>query len=210
MPEWPHQWTLVVDASQPEVFVGLMEGTLWRSMVSSTEPALNTIFTLSDQLLSEAALSVEKLDACIHCRGPGSTLGIRLGAMALRTWISQYPDMKVYSYTSLELMRAALRETHALPFSVITDWKKGQWHRLDHDGDAIRTATTDVLQDTEKIFYLPQRKNWQPLPTPHEKIEYQPESLTKHLSSVLEKSADPTVFQHSEPSFPKWIPKRHR
>lgn len=77
---------LFIDASAPQVQTGLWLGGRWLAHRSVQAAALEEIFRSVQSLLTEAKLPFSALGGFIHNEGPGSILGIRLGAMALRVW----------------------------------------------------------------------------------------------------------------------------
>ena len=86
------QTLLVLDASHPDVFVGLMQAGRWIAIEHDKAPALDSIFSLSERCLNAAELGISEVSGFIHCAGPGSMLGIRLSAMAIKTWRALAPQ----------------------------------------------------------------------------------------------------------------------
>lgn len=77
---------LFVDASAPLVQVGVWQDGAWLAHLCVDAPALEAIFHTVRTVLAQADVPLAGIGGFIHNEGPGSILGIRLGAMALRVW----------------------------------------------------------------------------------------------------------------------------
>lgn len=206
---------LVLDASHPDVSVGLIRNGEWLALKSDKAPALNALFSLTQSCLEEAAITLEQVGAFIYCKGPGSMLGLRVAAMAIRTWMHLVPNAEILSYSSLDLARRArLLEKPESSFEIIADWKKTAWHWMDSSSGTIGSKGTDELQDNTDtpLLYISQRKGWKSPPEHATPITYSIEKLPKIVAKqpdFLTETEIPEAFQHSEPEFQKWTPKRH-
>ncbi|HCJ11693.1 MAG: hypothetical protein A2Y14_03920 [Verrucomicrobia bacterium GWF2_51_19] len=110
------QKTLVIDSSLGTTQVGLGFGMEGDCLTSET-PTLESLFQLIDSLLQTHALSLDRLGAIVYCEGPGSTLGIRIACMAIRTWKMLFPTLKIYSYRNLECAWEAMGQPNATLYS---------------------------------------------------------------------------------------------
>lgn len=87
MPVAPGQgdW-LVIDAAWPQAAIGVWNAGAWKSFVASEGPVSEAFFALVEKALAEAGVPLSGLTGYIFAEGPGSILGLRTAAMALRTW----------------------------------------------------------------------------------------------------------------------------
>ena len=124
-----HRRLLVFDAASTQTQVGLLQADirpLWRE---TTAEAGRGIFTASRDLLTEAGLRMEEIGAFIFCEGPGSMLGVRTVAMAIRTWQVVKPR-PAFSYQSLTVAGCFEWIQHGRrDFAVIADARREMWHR---------------------------------------------------------------------------------
>lgn len=90
--------SLVIDAASRIFQVGTIENGHFIEFLSSEDHTVIGLFNLLEQIISE-----NKFSEVIFCEGPGKTIGIRATLMFLRILKIVQPQMKIYSYTSLEL-----------------------------------------------------------------------------------------------------------
>lgn len=99
----------------------------------SEEGALEATFACAEQALASAGLKFADLRSFAVCVGPGSMLGIRVTAMAVRTWAALRP-CEVWVWEPLVALAAAARlrgETGA--FSVVSESRLKRWHVVSVD-----------------------------------------------------------------------------
>src|SRR5690606_7730550 len=78
------------------------------------------------RVLERLGAHLEQANAFIYCEGPGSILGIRTSAVAIRTW-QVLRSRPVFAYRSLELLALA----KARPgLTVIADARRQHWHAV--------------------------------------------------------------------------------
>ncbi|MGB0370266.1 MAG: hypothetical protein ACPGN3_02885 [Opitutales bacterium] len=206
---------LVLDASHPQVEVGILGTHGWLSRASGTEQALSSIFRYTQDCLHETGLNLSHISGYIHCSGPGSMLGIRLSAMAIKTWRGIHGNTPLYTYTSLDLARRSYAfKNPGTAFDIIADWKRNTWHHMPFDQANISAITSEELsvKANNSLLYLSQRKSWQAPPADAQAIAYSIESLPQILlkqADFLRSVEDPDVFQHEAPVYQKWTPSRH-
>src|SRR5688572_19584833 len=123
-----HGSILVLDAASQRVQVGLLQAVkpaLWHSTL---EEAGQGVFAGTETVLHQAGLRLDEIGAFLFCEGPGSMLGTRTVAMALRTWLALKPR-PVYRYQSLLLLAHEIRRVNEMEsFSVIADARRDTWH----------------------------------------------------------------------------------
>jgi tRNA threonylcarbamoyladenosine biosynthesis protein TsaB len=209
-----HRRVLVFDAASLHVQVGLLQPDLpgiWRS---TTDEAGRGIFTLSAAILQEAQLRIDEIDAFIYCEGPGSMLGTRTVAMALRTWQVLTPRT-TYAYQSLALaghfewMQNAGRE-----FTVIADARRDSWHRQHFDVSGTRSDLQRVpaadLPAGECV--MPENfRAWATPPHPTRLCSYDLAKLFSALgdTDLFRAVEAPDAFQHEAPEYKKWAAQVH-
>lgn len=214
------QFSLVIDASNPACFTGILdEDNNWLAYQSIEGPALETLFTEVQSVLSEAKLSLKAITRYIYCEGPGSTLGLRLAAMAIKTWRALHHEPPpCYAYNSLQLAAQCLRldAPHLQEAILIADWKKDTWNSVSlHNGQITACKPipqTDLKEIKEPQYHLPQRKGWQPPPSNATTLTYTPERLNQLIDSpgLLRSVDSPLPFTSAPANFQKWTPDRHR
>jgi tRNA threonylcarbamoyladenosine biosynthesis protein TsaB len=196
------------------VQVGLLRSgqpALWRK---SPEEAGRGIFAGTQVLLTEAGLALDAIGAFVFCEGPGSMLGIRTVAMALRTWQVLRPR-PAYAYQSLavaghlEWMQAERRS-----FAVITDARRDTWHcqQIDADGRISALQRVPAAELPAGEWVTPEHfRAWAPPPRPASACSYD-------LAGIFPALADgdyfravdaPDAFQHDAPDYKKWSAQIH-
>lgn len=171
-----HSWTngpyLLLDASGLKARVGVWGGGNWLAFRESEAGALEAIYAGVSAVLAEAQMPLGNMAAFIYVEGPGSVLGLRLAAMAIRTWQTddaaknQGVARQVWACRSLHLAAAlALAGGVVPPFAVFTDARQGHWNLLKvTSADAVALAASNLVEVDESdlpqgtLFYVPARK----------------------------------------------------
>jgi tRNA threonylcarbamoyladenosine biosynthesis protein TsaB len=191
---------LLIDAASSQVQVGSLtaKGDRWQTC---DEEAGIGVFRCVEAL----GVDLAAVDAFVFCEGPGSMLGIRTVAMALRTWnvLSLRP---VFSYKSLAVIAHALG---ASDVTVIADARRETWHTFRVGGQLQRRPVAELPGPlaTPQSF-----RNWSALPANVTRVPYVlPELLAKVTNEDLFRPNDsPDAFLHEEPSYVTWTPQIHR
>ena len=198
---------LFLDASGLSTRVGLWQNSRWLAFREDPAPALAALFASTRAVLAEANLTFPQIGGFLYISGPGSVLGLRLAAMAIRTWQADHPlpTLPVLSCGSLHLAAAlALAGGAHPPFTVCTDARQGRWHLLEvpaanpstlNQNPPREADAPELAQLPGPLFYLPARKSWQNLPRPSAPL---PASLRDH-PAVL---AIPHLFQSTPAATP--------
>lgn len=217
-PSTAGRW-LFLDASGLTARVGIWSTARWLAWRESEAGALEAIYAGVSAVLAETQSSWEKLAGYIYVEGPGSVLGLRLTAMAIRTW--QVDDAQrmgrqacpVWACGSLPLAAAtALAGGTAPPFTVFTDARQGHWNLLKvNNADPTALAATAVQEIGEHdlpsgtLFYLPARKVQSRVPA-HARL--MPASLRNHpeilSQSDLLRPVETATPAGSTPEYKKW------
>lgn len=211
---------LVLDTSSSVVFAGLLKNGEWLKSTESTEPTLEILFTLVNQILVECNLHFDEIDYYLYDRGPGSILGIRTAIAAIQSWeILSDKKNSIRSFQSLDLIGGSLKREGKDNFSIISDWKKGYWNIWQDHRDPEKTISTIDLEGIQTLsktshstYYLPQRKVWKPLPIELESTLLNPLKIKDLLenSSLIKNTAFQTAYLPEQTKYIKWNAKRHR
>lgn len=210
-----HGCLLVLDAAAMNTQVGLLRAGAPALWDSASKEAGTAIFTGTEAVLLRAGSAFADIGAFIFCAGPGSMLGTRTIAMALRTWqvIGSRP---VYAYQSLAV--AARHEWTRQPgrrFSVIADARRDTWHCQPVEADGRLSVLQRVPATamppgelvTPEIF-----RAWAPPPRPAAPCCYDLAAIFPALGDgdYFQATAAPEAFQHEAPDYKKWSAQIHR
>lgn len=210
-----HRCVLVFDAASTVVQTGLLRAGLPPIWHKADGDAGQLVFTLSARCLKDAGLATEAIGAFIYCDGPGSMLGTRTVAMALRTW-QALRARPAYAYHSLAL--AAVAEQARTPgqsFTLVADARRDSWHALavnaaGESGPLQRLGTAELpageLRTPEHF------RAWSTLTRPVTTCGYDLAALFAAAeNSALCRTVDaPDVFQHEAPAYRQWTPAVHQ
>ncbi|MFA5058483.1 MAG: peptidase M22 [Opitutaceae bacterium] len=214
-----HDAVLLIDSASSRVQVGLCghdRSAVWHQ--SEQEPSV-ALFECVAASLTEAGMGMHDIGAFVFCEGPGSILGIRTAAMALRTWqaVGQ-PAPPAYAYRSLELAAHALRENGTRPpFAVIADARRNAWHwvevAIDGTIGPLQRAPSSALADFTGDLFMPVGfRTWTSLPRKVHAVPYSlPSWWQRHSETDLLHSApEPDAFLHEDSTYASWTPQIHR
>ncbi len=216
--------TLVIDGSGAQVFVGLIdvEGK-WLARSTEIEIArgapLERLFPTVDAVLQKAKSELTDISSYLYSEGPGSVLGMRLCAMAIRTWTHLYPESNfLKSYNSLQLTAslALLDNPQTKDALLVSDWKKDTWNSIqisDKKISSVKPVSSETLKEWDgTVWHLPQRKGWQPPPDSAVTLEYTPERIDEIVAqhSLFKETNGVKLYSAGSNVFKKWVPERHR
>lgn len=211
-----HGCILVVDAASTRVQTGLLRPgheAVWR--VAEGEAGV-LVFQQAEACLHEAGLGLVDIRAYAFCEGPGSMLGIRTVAMALRTWQVLHPR-PVYRYQSLSLVAHALvRAGATLPGMVIADARRETWHAVPIDatrqvGPLRRIPAAELSAGSDTLWQPAVFRAWAPAPRAAHDWPYHAPDLWAGLADLdlLTETTLPDAFQHDAPEYRKWSAEVH-
>ena len=196
-----HGSLLLIDAASARVQVGWLTPGRPARWAGSDDEAGVGVF----RSLAELAVAPADAGAFLFCDGPGSVLGIRTVAMALRTWCVLAPR-PVFAYHSLAVVAAALGRPGA---TVIADARREAWHAMT-PGSVLRRLPAAELAGE---LIMPEGfRHWSPLPAG---VTHTPYGLAELLprvadSDLFRPTDAPDAFLHAEPSYATWTPQIHR
>lgn len=193
---------LICDASSSKIQVGYYQQPDSKGVfVTSNEESGIGLFTCIEQL----NCNIREVKTFVYANTPGSILGIRTVAMALRVW-KTLSTSETYSYNALAL----LAEAKANPeVTYIADARRDSWHTYKHGGIAAKVATPDL----KAPLLIPEGfRSWSPLPSEVATTPYVIEELWPRASKIplLTPSENPDAFLYEQPSYATWEPQIHQ
>jgi tRNA threonylcarbamoyladenosine biosynthesis protein TsaB len=212
---------LLLDAGGLATRVGLWEAAHWRAYHENSAPALEDLFAGARAVLTEAQLTLPQISGFLYVEGPGSVLGLRLAAMAIRAWQADaaarapasapQPVWRCGSFTLAAAL--ALAGGARTPFAICSEARQGFWHILEITNNnpanlsiaTIRTIPGDQLP-SGPLFHLPTRKIWQ---TPPAHARPLPATLREHpevfaTPGLFRQVPTATPFDLHPPAYKKW------
>jgi tRNA threonylcarbamoyladenosine biosynthesis protein TsaB len=127
---------LVLDGSaRAGVRVGVLSGGRWVGQGVSPDGALEGLFGCVEAALADAGVKLTDIRSFALCVGPGSVLGIRIAALAVRAWSALEPR-PIFVWEALAgLARSALAAGEKGPFLVAAESRLKRWHALEVAAD---------------------------------------------------------------------------
>ena len=115
--------------------MGVLSGGRWVGQGLSPDGALEGLFGCVEVALAEAKLKLSDIRSFALCVGPGSVLGIRIAALAVRSWSALEPR-PIFIWESLAgIARSALTAGEKGPFLVAVESRLKRWHALEVSAD---------------------------------------------------------------------------
>ncbi len=209
-----HGRVLVLDAASTSVQVGLLQAgapPLWHR---TPDEAGTGIFTGTKALLTAADLQLDAIAAFVFCEGPGSMLGTRTVAMALRTWQMLAPR-PAYTYQSLAVA-ARFEWSRRAPrsFTVIADARRETWHcqPVDASGRMTPLQRRPAAELPGGEWVSPESfRAWAQPPRPAGPCSYTLAEIFPALADgdFFRLTAAPNAFQADAPDYKKWSAQVH-
>lgn len=214
---------LLVDASSPKsVVVAQLDesGLRWAHFSEEPSAALEGIFNAAEQVCPQFSPA-----GFLFCEGPGSILGIRIAAAAIRGRNALGTPLPVFAFQSLHLVATLI--LRAFPseknFAVLAESRMNAWNFLSVENgvpaDRFQELKTSELKNNiaaGKIFLLPQRRpQMPPLETvpvnPAERLKADPGVFSAQPELLHDCGNAPDAANTSAASgYAKWTPERHR
>lgn len=208
-----HGCILVLDAAPTRVQVGLLRVARPAIWHCAEDEAGTGIFTGTEALLRETGLKLADIGGFIFCEGPGSMLGTRTVAMALRTW-SVLKPRPAYAYQSLALAGRFAWTQAPRNFAVIADARRETWHvqTVGADGTMLplrRVAAADL--PAGELLTPENFRAWAQPPRPASACGYDLARIFPSLGDGDHFRAvnAPDAFQHEAPEYKKWSAQVH-
>lgn len=196
-----HFPALVIDAASSLIQVGLLSADGAPTWETSTDEAGVAVF----QCIEKLGINPREAAAFVFCEGPGSVLGIRTAAMALRTWNALDPR-PVFAYSSLAVVAHALGRPD---LALIADARRDAWHHY-QIGRGLRRIPAAEL--TGELAMPDNFRHWSALPANVARVPYSLAELLPRVwdAELLRVTDAPDAFLHEEPSYVTWTPQIHR
>lgn len=192
---------LLLDAASTLVQVGIILPDGTQRWETSTEESGVAVF----QCVQALGVAPADVGAWIYCEGPGSILGIRTVAMALRAW-AVLRETPVFGYASLELVASALGKGDV---AVIADARRGLWHHFQIGRGQRRLRADELVGE----LVMPEHfRHWSEKPANVTLVPYRLADLWPRVwdADLLRPIVAPDAFLHEEPSYVTWTPQIHR
>jgi tRNA threonylcarbamoyladenosine biosynthesis protein TsaB len=177
------------------------------------------IFAGVDAVLAQSGIGVTDVGAFVFCEGPGSILGIRSAAMALRIWLAaNTPSVPAFAYRSLELVAHDLRRRGlAAPAAVIADARRDTWHWVEIPtvgaiGPLQRVPTAVAAGFVGGLHTPGGFRAWAKPPGEVAITPYVLADLWRHQgeADLLRAAPKPDAFLHEDATYATWTPQIHR
>jgi tRNA threonylcarbamoyladenosine biosynthesis protein TsaB len=198
-----HSPLLLLDASSERIQAGLLaSGSAPRWSTRKAEAGVGVF-----ECLDELDVDISTMRSLAFCEGPGSILGIRTTAMALRIW-NVLKSRPTFSFLSLAVAAQAAGRAEAF---LIADARRGLWHRYRIGGLLERVPGADL---SGELVSPEGFRHWEPMPAGTSIVSYDLASILA-LKSVADtdlfrEAPEPDAFLHEAPSYAKWTPQIHR
>ena len=208
-----HSRILLLDAVSKRVTVGLLrrgQSAIWSTTESEAGRGL---FSGTTEVLANAGLRLEDVDAFLFCEGPGSMLGTRTVAMTLRTW-QTLKARPAYAYQSLAIAARAEWKRQPRNFTVLADARRDTWHvqAIDAQGalTPLQRRTATELPAGERLTPGHFRA-WSELPAGTAECSYDLPAILGDPddADLFQLAAAPDTFQHGTPDYKKWSSQIH-
>jgi len=209
-----HDRLLVLDAASMTVQAGLWRTGQSERWCNCREEAGSGIFTNTKSLLDEAGLRISDIGAFVFCEGPGSMLGTRTIAMALRTWQVLAPR-PVYAYQSLAVAGQYLwTQSSPRAFTVVADARRDTWHcqpvAVDGHLPPLQRRPASTLPDGDLV--MPENfRTWAALPRPARTCSYDLARIFPVVADrdIFHRVELPDAYQPDAPAYRKWSAQIH-
>ena len=181
--------------------------------------ALDFIFESLNDALEKAGQEFTDLEKIFYCCGPGSSLGLRIASMALRTWKVTNPSIELFAGYTLPLYAAlhTCRSETPHSFTLLAQHRKDTWYKVTCMGDTV--SEMSELSDEEvsgledlPLYHIRQRKFATQPPAHSQPMAPNLTAIPKVLeqSELFHSTPQPILFPVTIPTFRKWTPERHR
>ncbi len=209
-----HPRLLLIDCASARIQIGLFPSAASASWETASGEAGTMLFSCLEKLLARHALTLDAIDAFAFCEGPGSTLGIRTAATALRTW-KTLRERPSYSYQSLTLVAQHLARIEGQRgFTVIADARRETWHALhvSADGQPAPLRRLPPRELTGTLYTPNDFRAWSQPPADVRNTPYDLPALLPALADapLFQLNHEPDAFLHEERVYQTWTPQIHR
>ena len=219
MPDWPQGDWLLLDAAGPVAAAGIVRDGQWLARSLHEGEFLEWFQPAVREVLAARSQSLQDLSGVVCAGGPGSTLGLRLAAMFVRSLLTvpALEHWKCYQYQNLEAGLLSLPEnTSSRLREAVAPWRRDRLHLarlLRKEPPAFSHGMLTMEENREGHpagFILGRRPAnqwnniaWRPFP-----LERLPGLLRAH-PSLLRPTTEPAPYQAETADFARWTAQRH-
>jgi tRNA threonylcarbamoyladenosine biosynthesis protein TsaB len=202
----------LLDAHHPLLLLDAASARTQIGWFPSRDPAAATWATSDEEsgigvfrCIEQLGLHLGAARAFVFCEGPGSVLGIRTTAMAVRTW-NVLVARPVFSFCSLAVVAHALGRDD---LGVIADARRERWHHFQLGRQLRRAAAADLSGELVTPDHF---RHWSPMPAGVTRTSYDLARLLPNIAqaNLFQSTHAPDAFLHEEPSYATWAPHIHR
>ena len=208
---------LILDTASPTTFAGLGVNDRDWSWEEETRESGIALFACVERLLKSRSISIESIRTVAFCEGPGSLLGVRTAAIALRTWMASgfLPVATLMTFSSLALATAGWRQQRGDDTcTVAIDARRQSWFCLTSGGPITRGLEIGRIPHEEirgipPPVLLPEGfPIWNPRPESWINYPYEPRLLesAETRRQILRPTVLPDAYQPESPAYQKWTP----
>ena len=175
---------------------------------------MESLFEAIPKSLGQIDSSATAIDAILFCEGPGSTLGLRVAATAVKTILRENePSPTLFTYNALDLA-AIMSNDFSRP--ILAPFRKGKrLLRSPISGSAI--GSIEVLEEpiseslSKEALHLPSLRSRERLPEGLDVIDYDISHIAglEGIAPILRLAEMPEVFTPLPTEFRKWEPARN-
>ncbi len=213
-----HGSVLVLDPCTIHVQAGVLRSGHAPVWHSGGDDSSVHLFSAAQICLEAMGLKPGQVGAYVFCDGPGSQLGIRTAAMALRTWQAlRATQAPVFVYRSLLVAALAHARTNAGPFAIVADARRDSWHavRIAADGattEVFRAARAELAEWPEPLLTPTGFRAWTQPPRPAGSCDYDCATMFAALAAepLLHRVAEPEPWLSAPITYKTWTGERHR
>jgi tRNA threonylcarbamoyladenosine biosynthesis protein TsaB len=208
---------LVIDTASTDTHVGVGSTAGSWSWNASPEESGTALFRGVNSCLRKRQVALGSIRTVIFCEGPGSMLGIRTAAMAIRTWatIGVLTDAPVLAYSSLALAAKGIAsEPDFERTAVAIDARRKSWyclnsHQSPESSREIRRIPVDESATIASVVFLPKGfPIWNPRPVGWRDCAYEPKWLESQevRDAVVHPVDRPEALLIDPPVYQRWTP----
>jgi tRNA threonylcarbamoyladenosine biosynthesis protein TsaB len=204
---------LVLDGSARQgTSVGVLQDGHWLSQVLVEAGAMEACVENVAEALNQAGLSLPDIKSFAVCVGPGSILGIRITALAVRTWAATQPR-PIYTWDALTAVAAwSLKAKRTPPFLVVSESRLKRWNVLLIKDASLSPAMAELSVDEVKAQALPLVSTSQASHEVFPEINLVPSvwsTLPELLPQLASENSKPEALNPTN-DFALWSGQRHR
>ncbi|MCH6257285.1 hypothetical protein MLD52_12065 [Puniceicoccaceae bacterium K14] len=210
-PKYP---LLILDTASKRTWVGIICKESELHWVDSRSEPSKALFQLLRKLQAQQHFKLSDVASIAYNEGPGSTLGIRIAVMAIRSWLSTkiLSNTTIFAFNSLAVgLTTSVEANRGIEQIIVTDARRNSWNALSKDKpDQPRLIdNTDLESIGSQLFLLNDFPRWTKSEANLQALDYRPEScfarpaFTKVLREV--DTPQPAVLRQAD--YQKWVPR---